>query len=128
MFSFFVRYLPRGPNCPDLKQSHGQDYSPNGTILTNSDTRPSSGRREITPFWVGIGQREPLGSPDVIIKASASASASFSFARSTLPREGVIRQAPPVEAAAPYGAPPCEDDWPVPAPEAEDLEELLLGW
>ena len=28
----------------------------------------------------------------------------------------VIRQAPRVEAAAPYGAPPCEEDWSVPAP------------
>ena len=49
-----------------------------------------------------------------------------------LHQEGVIRQAPRLEAAAPYGAPPLEEEeWSVPAgPEAEDIQELLLelGW
>ena len=43
-----------------------------------------------------------------------------------IPSRHIIRQAPQLEAAAPYGAPPCEEEWSVPAPEAEDLQELLL--
>ena len=47
--------------------------------------------------------------------------------------EGVIRQAardPLVEDAAPAVRPPCEKFAPFPAPEAENLQELLLelGW